>query len=171
MTGPRAQAGKDDHLQRATKSGEQLHQGVINRLHVSEADAQALIDLVRAANVEPIYAPSGTTTDGQLLMLENNRIALRRKVSEFITERAVDAYRYGADEAIDKDRLRSYRARTVVLLLVVLAVVAMPLVAMFIGLEPQVFGAYISPVTAIAGTVIGYWFGATPSDTSRRGNQ
>jgi hypothetical protein len=41
----------------------------------------------------------------------------------------------------------------------VLAVVQMPIVAIIAGLSPQDFGSYIAPVTAIAATVVGYWFG------------
>jgi hypothetical protein len=37
--------------------------------------------------------------------------------------------------------------------------VGMPVIAMVTKLDPQTFGSYIAPVTGIAGTVVGYWFG------------
>jgi hypothetical protein len=61
--------------------------------------------------------------------------------------------------AIDREAKRAYNTRSIVLLLVVLAVVLMPIVAIIAGLSPQDFGSYIAPVTAIAGTVVGHWFG------------
>jgi hypothetical protein len=70
-----------------------------------------------------------------------------------------DAYPEGADSAMDREAKRAYNTRSTVLLLVVLAVVLMPIVAIIAGLSPQDFGSYIAPVTAIAGTVVGYWFG------------
>lgn len=53
------------------------------------------------------------------------------------------------------------------LLLVVLAVVAMPVIAILIGLSPEDFGAYIAPVTGIAGTVVGYWFGSADRESGK----
>ncbi len=55
------------------------------------------------------------------------------------------------------------RMRSAVLLLVVLAVVATPIFAMGVGgmpaVPPEQFSQYVAPVTAITGTILGYWFG------------
>ncbi len=51
-------------------------------------------------------------------------------------------------------------ARSVVLLLVVLAVVLTPLLAMgWFKVSAQSFSQYVAPITGITGTVLGYWFG------------
>jgi hypothetical protein len=85
-----------------------------------------------------------------------------------ITNRTADAYIRGINDATDRNAIRSYRARSIVLLLVVLSVVAMPIIAMVININPETFAAYIAPVTAIAGTVIGYWFGASDRQPGSR---
>src|ERR671910_3553506 len=85
-----------------------------------------------------------------------------------ITNRTADAYIRGINDATDRNAIRSYRARSIVLLLVVLSVVAMPIIAMVSNINPETFAAYIAPVTAITGTVIGYWFGASDSQPGSR---
>ena len=57
------------------------------------------------------------------------------------------------------DNVRSY-----VLMLVILAVVSMPLVGIFTSVAPEDFSQFIAPITGIAGTVIGYWFGQRGSN-------
>jgi hypothetical protein len=56
--------------------------------------------------------------------------------------------------------------RSYVLLAVVAAVVATPIYAMTVNIDPQSFGQYISPITGIAGTIIGYWFGQRSGQTT-----
>jgi hypothetical protein len=56
--------------------------------------------------------------------------------------------------------------RSWVLLAVVAAVVATPIYAMTVNIDPQSFGQYISPITGIAGTIIGYWFGQRSGQTT-----
>jgi hypothetical protein len=58
------------------------------------------------------------------------------------------------------------KVRSIVLYLVVFAIVATPLVIMILAvtlprsaISPHNFTQYIAPVTAIAGTILGYWFG------------
>jgi hypothetical protein len=52
------------------------------------------------------------------------------------------------------------RSRGIVLYLVVLAVVLMPVLAMgWFNIRPAEFSQYVAPITGIAGTVLGYWFG------------
>ncbi len=77
-----------------------------------------------------------------------------------VNSRLAQAYNAGANAAVDRADRSNYNARSITLYLVVLAVVAMPAIAMIIKLNPQTFGSYIAPVTGIAGTVVGYWFGA-----------
>jgi hypothetical protein len=86
-----------------------------------------------------------------------------RTLAEFqaaLTQSQVNAYVRGVEAATDRDAQRSYNARSIVLLLVVLAIVCMPIVGILKGLSPESFGAYVAPVTGIAGTIVGYWFGA-----------
>jgi hypothetical protein len=40
----------------------------------------------------------------------------------------------------------------------------MPIIAMALRLDPTTFGSYLAPVTAIAGTIVGYWFGTADRD-------
>jgi uncharacterized membrane protein len=84
-----------------------------------------------------------------------------------LLEREIAAYLRGADAALDQDAKRSYNTRSIVLLLVVLAVVLMPIIAIFVHVPPTDFGTYIAPVTGIAGTVVGYWFGAGERPTTK----
>lgn len=83
------------------------------------------------------------------------------------------AYNGGYSAATDIETQIATNSRSYVLYLVVLAVVLMPLIAMITKVNPQTFGAYIAPVTGIAGTVVGYWFGTVDRRGDRRpdGNQ
>jgi len=83
-----------------------------------------------------------------------------RDFSSALNERLASAYRAGESSAVDRADRNAWNARSITLYLVVLAVVAMPAIAMAINLDPQAFGSYIAPVTGIAGTVVGYWFGS-----------
>ncbi len=69
-----------------------------------------------------------------------------------VNSRLAQAYNAGANAAVDRADRSNYNARSITLYLVVLAVVAMPAIAMIIKLNPQTFGSYIAPVTGIAGT-------------------
>lgn len=42
---------------------------------------------------------------------------------------------------------------------IVVALITSPIMAMILSVSPQDYGQLIAPVTGIAGTVIGYWFG------------
>jgi hypothetical protein len=54
-----------------------------------------------------------------------------------ISNREADAYLRGVDAATDRESRSAYNTRSIVLLLVVLAVVSMPIIAMMQGLEPE----------------------------------
>ena len=70
-----------------------------------------------------------------------------------------DAFEAGAQRAVSTEARRAVTVRGYVLLGVVAAVVSMPLIGMLLKLNPDTFGAFIAPVTGIAGTIVGYWFG------------
>jgi len=57
-------------------------------------------------------------------------------------------------------RLRLW-ARLVPLYLIVVVLVSYPYVAAITGMSASDMTQYISPVTGLAGAVIGYWFGQT----------
>ena len=76
-----------------------------------------------------------------------------------IERRLEQAFEAGKKRESDHNTQSAWNARSIALYLVVLAVVLMPFVAIWIGLDPEAFGTYIAPVTGIAGTVVGYWFG------------
>jgi hypothetical protein len=58
-----------------------------------------------------------------------------------------------------RDTAKGENMRSWVLLLVIAGIVLTPIYAMIAGVEAEAFGKYIAPITGIAGTVIGYWFG------------
>jgi hypothetical protein len=89
--------------------------------------------------------------------------------SEFkaaLDEKIKKAYEQGSANAVSREALRAISVRSYVLLGVVAAVVAMPLIGMLLHLDPQAFGAYIAPVTGITGTIVGYWFGTVGQGTT-----
>jgi hypothetical protein len=76
----------------------------------------------------------------------------------WVESRETDAYLRGVDATISEEARSRVNARTITLLFVIAAVVAMPILAIWLNIDPERFGSYIAPVTAIAGTVVGYWF-------------
>jgi hypothetical protein len=58
-------------------------------------------------------------------------------------------------------KVQESRGRGIVILLVVAVLVLAPLVAMLVHVSPTDFSALMAPITGIAGTVIGYWFGSS----------
>lgn len=55
--------------------------------------------------------------------------------------------------------------RSIVLILVVLAILITPLIGILQGIPTEEFASYIAPVTGLAGTVVGYWFGQSTDRT------
>jgi hypothetical protein len=49
--------------------------------------------------------------------------------------------------------------RSLVLVAIVVAIIAMPIVGIIAGIPAQTFSQFIAPITGIGGTVLGYWFG------------
>jgi hypothetical protein len=80
-----------------------------------------------------------------------------------------DAFTAGAETAVSTEARRAVAVRGYVLLGVVAAVVSMPLIGMLFKLDPQAFGAYIAPITGIAGTIVGYWFGTVGQGATGQG--
>lgn len=65
----------------------------------------------------------------------------------------------------------SDKIRSGVLVAVVLAVVATPIIAMVKPVPPVEFIQYVAPITAITGTVLGYWFGRQDSGSKRKSTE
>jgi lipopolysaccharide export LptBFGC system permease protein LptF len=100
---------------------------------------------------------------------ERRRQQAEDKFKAALDEHINRAYQLGSANAVSREALRAVSVRSYVLLGVVAAVVAMPLIAMFFKLDPQAFGAYIAPVTGITGTIVGYWFGTVGQATIGQG--
>ena len=84
-----------------------------------------------------------------------------RSQAEMQADRAKWEAEVGAETTADM-------IRSIVLFLVVLAVVATPIFAMVRHIPPTAFLQYVAPITAIAGTVLGYWFGRQDQGLKRR---
>ncbi|MFD8415564.1 hypothetical protein ACFV2Q_28020 [Streptomyces sp. NPDC059650] len=69
--------------------------------------------------------------------------------------------KHRADLAFEQSGLirRAEGVRGWALVAVVFAIIASPWVAMIAGIPAENFSLYLSPVTGIAGAIIGYWFG------------
>jgi hypothetical protein len=69
-------------------------------------------------------------------------------------------YRAGVEDAAQTERQREARVRTAVLIIVVAVVAVLSVMALVLRLDAQQFTLYLAPITGMAGTVLGYWFGA-----------
>jgi hypothetical protein len=140
---------------------------------LTDFELNALMNVAAAADAPPpedqtasIGAPSGSQRkldDLNRQRREQWEAKKKARLDEFtaaVNARLAKAYHDGASDAVDRADRSNFNARSITLYLVVLAVVAMPFIAMLAHLDPQTFGSYIAPVTGIAGTVVGYWFGA-----------
>jgi hypothetical protein len=134
----------------------------LKTVRLSDPELGGLAELATGALASASDYSPGTTKEQmeQDRKLEDERRARTlEELRAWVSNREADAYLRGADAATDRESRSAYNTRSIVLLLVVLAVVSMPLLAMVQGLEPEKFGSYIAPITGIAGTVVGYWFG------------
>jgi hypothetical protein len=59
----------------------------------------------------------------------------------------------------DRIAARSEAVRGIILFLVVLTIVVAAFWAMINETDTKDFAAYMAPVTGLAGTIVGYWFG------------
>jgi hypothetical protein len=145
----------------------------LRAVRISDTEAATLASLGVGVAVRAGHAsPSGGATQEQIDQWEReDRERRDQAMQEFrdaILERGIEAYDKGIDAATDRDARRAYNTRSIVLLLVVLAIVSMPIIGILAHLNPQSFGTFIAPVTGIAGTVVGYWFGTVDRQPSRR---
>ncbi|XXZ50333.1 hypothetical protein AAGT00_19250 [Streptomyces cavourensis] len=69
--------------------------------------------------------------------------------------------KHRADLAFQQSGLvrRAEGVRGWALVAVVFSIIASPWVAMIAGIAAKDFSLYVTPVTGIAGAIIGYWFG------------
>ena len=146
-----------------------LHPPAVSQLEVDALTGQAVRASMRGTGPGPYYEPGASEEEKERSRLEyameaekaeSERLAAEENFRSALDEKLVAAFHQGVDQAVDRAELNAWNARSVALYLLVLAVVMMPPIAMIIGLEPEAFGSYIAPVTAIAGTVVGYWFGS-----------
>ena len=88
------------------------------------------------------------------------------RFAQELDDRLGRAYTEGWQRAEAESGRRDALFRGYVLYVVVAAVVLLPFVAIILQLKPETFGSYVAPVTGIAGTIVGYWFGS--GDRARR---
>lgn len=89
-----------------------------------------------------------------------------QRFAQELDDRLGRAYSEGRQLAEAESGRRDALFRGYVLYVVVAAVVLLPFVAIVLQLKPETFGSYVAPVTGIAGTIVGYWFGS--GDRGRR---
>ncbi len=88
------------------------------------------------------------------------------RFTQELDDRLGRAYSEGREQAEAESGRRDALFRGYVLYVVVAAVVLLPFMAILLQLKPETFGSYVAPVTGIAGTIVGYWFGS--GDRGRR---
>jgi hypothetical protein len=147
------------HTQRVKRDQQRLADLAAQGIHVSTIEALTL-----AAKADPILCPPEGMTQEQLRTwymceTESQRKALQKFRDELL-DREREAFCKGADSVSNRRALFASEVRSFILLLVVLGVLSMPFIAIWKDLPPEHFGTLIAPVTALAGTVVGYWFGA-----------
>jgi len=138
------------------------HTDALRAIRLTDVEADVLASQAYEFVAPTAWATDGMSPEGMQKQLEENdqkRKDARLKFKDALLDREAEAYLKGADTVVDQEARRAYNTRSIVLLLVILAVVLMPVVAIIMNLSPQDFGSYIAPVTGIAGTVVGYWFG------------
>jgi hypothetical protein len=113
--------------------------------------------------------------------------ALESAVQAWQKQVAKEWTRLVRDAKRDAEELRTQKApfliaafntkvRALVLILVVLAIITMPMIALVEGTFLNTFNQLIAPVTGVGGVIIGYWFGQSKDDpsatpASRRANR
>jgi hypothetical protein len=153
-----------------TRQDRQRRNQALRAVRISDTEAATLASL-GAPIVERVGWPGGTTPEEIEEIKRKERERQDTAMQAFrdaLLERGVEAYSKGVEAATDRDARRAYNTRSIVLLLVVLAIVLMPIIGIIGHLNPQSFGTFIAPVTGIAGTVVGYWFGTVDRRPSQR---
>lgn len=139
-------------------------------ISMSQLEISGLVDMAARVMTSVPYYPPGDSPEKRAETRFNAEQKVAQNQLEFealVAQRILDAYTRGQDVAIDSEVRNSYRWRGVVLLLIVAAIVAMPIIAILSGLEATEFGTYMAPVTGIAGTIVGYWFGQAGREQSK----
>jgi hypothetical protein len=139
-------------------------------ISMSQLEISGLMDMAARVMTSVPYYPPGETPEKRAETRFNAEQKVAQNQREFealVAQRILDAYTRGKDVAIDSEVRNSYRWRGVVLVLIVAAIVAMPIIAILSGLEATEFGTYMAPVTGIAGTIVGYWFGQAGREQSK----
>jgi hypothetical protein len=157
----------------------------LNRSWVSNIEIEGLAKIAlpiaqpRSESAGPAQPPSHLKTDEERRNWQQAEQAKEDAADKRVREQAANAFRKelvqrlddafeaGAQHAVSAQARRSITVRGYVLYIIIAAVVAMPLLAMWLGLDPQAFGAFIAPVTGIAGTIVGYWFGSAGQSPSQ----
>ncbi len=136
---------------------------------------------INAQKAEIRHKDDELTLRKELAQAKENRLSDQMKAKQ---DRLRDQMK--ANEDRWREQLRTQRARweaeiqaetladkirSFVLVLVVLAVVATPIYAMARDVLPTAFLQYVAPITAISGTVLGYWFGLQDRGPRRRTSQ
>lgn len=137
-------------------------------IRVTDLDVELLAVLgARAAGGPRAEAPSeGETEQERLQRADRDKKAqierqqAAKALHDAVAVRVSNAYKKGRASAVSEEDRRATAFRGYALVGLLAAIVSMPLLAILVGIEPQAFGAYIAPVTGIAGTVVGYWFGS-----------
>ena len=139
-------------------------------ISMSQLEISGLMDMAARVMTSVPYYPPGETPEKRAETRFNAEQKVAQNQLEFealVAQRILDAYTRGQDVAIDSEVRNSYRWRGVVLVLIVAAIVTMPIIAILSGLEATEFGTYMAPVTGIAGTIVGYWFGQAGREQSK----
>jgi hypothetical protein len=123
---------------------------------------------IRAAALSPTNRQEPLTADPKFAMGRppttaremDWELGLRQVLNQEALQRQEQARRTELEFKLARSNNRAESIRSMVLLLVVLAVILYPLYAMIADETPAAFSQFIAPITAIAGTIIGYWFGS-----------
>jgi len=129
---------------------------------IGQVESGALMEVVK--NLQADFA------ERHRLGLQYEQMKAELQVSEARAERDAERIRSEFEARLASEKLAREvdakkesmgdRIRSGVLYLLVAALVLMPLLAMSVFRVPaDQFSQFIAPVTGIAGTVIGYWFG------------
>jgi hypothetical protein len=148
-------------------------------VRVSEPELTALIQLAQEsaggpasaydlASLEPNDSPeTKAEKERHNAWVEEDhkkRDAAKDSFKQEYIDRLTAAFDEGRRGAISKEVQDATNARSYVLFAVVAALVLMPIIAMLLKLDPTTFGTYLAPITGIAGTIVGYWFGTADRD-------
>ena len=154
----------------------------MNKKHireVSQLELQGLAELAAPMMMSSAWASEPYDPNDEVARAKHEAEEAKREAEEKARQKQAEsdfkdqvdrllaiAYTEGRESAVSAEARRAITVRGYVLLGVVAAVVAMPLIGMLLKLNPQTFGAFIAPVTGIAGTVVGYWFGTVGQGTT-----